>query len=152
MTLEAGVQSPEVQQSIPPQKKKGCGCCLGGCLAGLVLFLLLTVGGSLAFWYGLTNFRVPDTAIMWTYENVVRPKIAENLPANLSPQQKEQVLEAADFGVKRYLTMPESQKRALLKEAMIASYYYSQNQVIPPDKIPNLLQFIQETQQAFQRQ
>jgi hypothetical protein len=29
------------------------------------------------------------------------------------------------------------------KEALIALYYYSQNQVIPPEKIPHLMKFIE---------
>ncbi|MDX1386076.1 MAG: hypothetical protein R3257_00695 [bacterium] len=135
----------------PTEKKKGCGCCLSGCLVFLGIFVIFTVGGTITFWYGMTNLSVPDPVVQWAYENVVRPKIVENLPPNVSPQQKKQILQAADFGVERYLNMPDSEKRAILKEAMIAGYYYSRNQVIPPEKIPNLMQFIQDTQRALQR-
>lgn len=133
----------------PAPKKSGCGCCLWGCFTILTVFCLVVIGGGIAFWYGMKNFTVPDTAVLWTYEKVIRPKIEETLPPNMDPAQRQQVLKTADFGLKRYLQLSPDQKNVILKEAVTASYYYSQNQVIPPEKIPNLSKFIEETVQVY---
>lgn len=132
-------------------KKKGCGCCLGGCLTSLFIFFLLTVGTGVFFWYGMKNLTIPDPAVLWIYENAVRPQIEKSLPPNLNPNQKRQILKTADFGVRRYLQLTPARKKAILKEAVIASYYYSNQQIIPPEKIPNLNAFIQETVEAYQQ-
>jgi hypothetical protein len=133
----------------PAPKKSGCGCCLWGCFATLLVAALMIVGGGMAFWYGMKTLAIPDTAVMWTYEKVIRPKIEETLPPNMNPAQRQQVLKTADFGVKRYMELSPDQKKIILKEALTASYYYSQQQVIPPEKIPNLSKFIQETVQVY---
>lgn len=135
----------------PAPKKSGCGCCLWGCFLTLFIAALIIVGGGVAFWYGMKTLAVPDTAILWTYEKVIRPKIEESFPPNMKPENKQKILKTADFGVKRYLELPADQKKIILKEAVTASYYYSQNQVIPPEKIPNLSKFIEETVEVYQQ-
>jgi hypothetical protein len=139
--------------SVPPTttpKKSGCGCCLWGCFATLLVFILIVVGGGFAFWYGMKNLTVPDQVVMLAYEKVIRPKIEESFPPNMKPETRQQILKTADFGVKRYMELSPEQKKIILKEAVTASYYYSQQQVIPPEKIPNLSKFIEETVQAYQ--
>ena len=132
-----------------PRKKGGCGCCLGGCLTTLLVLVILLLGGGAAMWYGMKSFTIPDQVVVWSYQNVIRPKILETLPPTMKPQQKQQILQAADFGLQRYISMTPSEKRALGKEIMIALYYYSQNKIIPPDEIPNLTRFAEETQRAY---
>lgn len=147
---EGEVASAVTAPTIPP-KKKGCGCFLWGCFGTLGILFLFIFGGSISFWYGMKNFAVPDTVVLWTYEQVIRPKIEENLPPNYSAAEKERVLKTADFGVKRYLELPPGKKKALFKEALIATYYYSNQQVIPPEKIPNLRVFIEETVKSYKQ-
>ncbi len=135
-----------------PRKKGGCGCCLGGCLVTLLIVALITIGGGAAMWYGAKSFSIPDKVVVWSYQNVIRPKIIETLPSTMKPKQKQQILQAADFGLERYLSMSSEDKRALGKEFMIAIYYYSQNKMIPPEEIPHLTKFAEETQRAYQKQ
>lgn len=151
MTAPTGYDTaPTGYPTTPPKpKKKGCGCFTCGCV-GFIILIIFMIGGSVAFWYGMKNFAVPDTVIMWTYENVARPKILETLPPNMPESEKQQIMQAADFGVKRYLELPPSEKKILFKEAITASFYYSNNQVIPPDKIPHLSKFIAEIMKEYQ--
>lgn len=145
--------APPITGEAPtqPKKKGGCGCCLGGCLTTLAIVVILLIGGGAALWYGMKSFTIPDQAVVWTYQNLIRPKIIEVLPPSFNAQQKQQVLQAADFGLERYLKLSSSEKRALGKEMLIAIYYFSQDKVIPPDEIPNLTQFVEETQRAYER-
>ena len=141
--------APTGYATAPTQpKKKGCGCFTCGCF-GFIFIIVFMIVGSVAFWYGMKSFTVPDAFIVWTYENVARPKIMKTLPPNMSAREKQQVMQAADFGVKRYLELPSDEKKVMFKEAITASFYLSNDQVVPPDKIPHLMKFIEGIQQEY---
>lgn len=147
------MNSPQVSSSNishTPPKKKRCGCFLTGCLSVLIVLFLIGVGSGIGFYYTLKNAgEISDEVVEWTYTNVARPKIMENIPPHLSEREKQQILETSDNAVQTYLKLPREQKKIILKEGMVASYYLSQDKSIPPEKIPNLTIFIREQIQAY---
>lgn len=152
---QATAQPPTQAPSAPevPKKKTGCGCFLWGCFGTLFLLFLFTVGGGVTLWYGFKNFTTfTDPVILWSYQNIARPKIIETLPPNLSRQEKQRVMGSIDSGVQKYVDLTPGEKKVLLKELVLASYYYSQNQIIPPEKIPNLRKFIESHIQSHRQQ
>jgi hypothetical protein len=114
-------------------------------LGTLLVSLLIVIGSGVAVWYGLRNFaETADPLVLWTYQNVIRPKVLEQLPPNLPAQEKQEVLDLMDSGVQKYLALTAEEKKSILKEGLIAAYYFSQHQIVPPEKIPHLSAFIKE--------
>ena len=140
MAEESGTPPPPLQK---PPKKKGCGCFLSGCLGFFLILALIFAGLGVATYYALQNADVADKAVLWTYKNVARPKIVELLPPHMPEAQKARTLKLADQAVQNYIELPADEKAILLKEATIASWYYSQDKVVPPNEIPNLTKFIE---------
>jgi len=142
------VESPNMAPPAP--RKRGCGC-FTGCLAFLGIVFIFLIGSGVALWYAFQNAGdISDKMVQWTYYNVARPQIIENLPPNLKESEKERILNTSDNAVNSYLTLPPQKKKVLLKEAFIAVYYYSQDQIIPPNQIPNLQKFIEEQVGVYQ--
>ncbi len=131
------------------QKKSGCGCCLWGCFILFIVAIISLVGGYFGLRYA-TNLILSDQAVTWAYQNIARDKIRQMLPPNWSEAEKDRVMAQADAGLQEFFTLPPEQKEVLKKEALIAIQYYSQGQIIPPEKIPNLQAFIERQIQGFE--
>jgi len=136
-----------VPQAMP--KKKGCGCCLWGCFGLGMVAILLIIGSYIGIRYA-TYFVLSDSAARWAYTSYARPKIMTMLPPNWSEAQKTQVMGQADQAFEEFLALPPEEKAEMKKEAVTALYYYSQNQMIPPEKIPHLQPFIEKQINRFQ--
>jgi hypothetical protein len=143
MTAPAMPPQAQVIQSPSMQKKTGCGCCLTGCLAMIALSIVLIIAGYFGVRYS-TNIIFSDRVVMWSYENIAKPKIEQMLPPTMTPAEKKRVLSETDATLKEFLALPPEEKSVLKKEGVTALYYLSQDQVIPPEKIPHLMQFIQK--------
>jgi len=141
---------PAYQKSISPQtpptpKKSGCGCWLWGCMGTLLVLLLIAIGSGVTFWYGMKHFvDAADPVVLWTYRNMIRPEVVEKMPPNMPAEEKNRILDMMDSGVEKYTDLTTEEKGVLLKEAITAAYYLSQDQIVPPEKIPNLSEFIKE--------
>jgi len=131
------------------QKKKGCGCCLWGCLGLGVIAIMMVVGGYFGVRY-IGGWVMSDNAVVWVYQNYARTEIRKKLPPDWSEAQKDRVMNQADVSLKEYLALPPDQKKVIKQEAIIAMEYYSKGQVIPYDKIPNLKAFVEKQINAFQ--
>jgi hypothetical protein len=142
MTAEPLTPAPVNQES--EKAKRGCGCFLWTCLTSLILVGLVVMVSGVGIWYGIKKLYVPDSVVVWTYQHVVRPEVLKNLPANVSPQQREQILLVMDKGMEKYLLLPPEEKKPLLQEAILAAYYFSEHRVIPPEKIPHLSKFVKD--------
>lgn len=134
--------------AMPAKKSKGCSCCFVGCLFLVVLLIILLIGTYFGFRYS-SDIIFSDSVVTWTYQNVARPKIEQMLPSNMSPAEKQTVLAQADQAMSDFATLSVEEKRVLRKEGLTALYYYSQNQIIPPEKIPHLIQFIEKEEKAL---
>lgn len=140
------IQNPSF---APPAKKKGC---LRSCLVGLFVLLFLLAGAFTGLYYVFrgASFPIPSpstTAIL--YQERIRPKILEELPRHLSAEEKTKVMELFDSGMEKFQALPEDERRVLLKEFAVASYYYSRNQIIPPEKIDHLRAFVEKHVEAY---
>ncbi|MGH7831855.1 MAG: hypothetical protein ACREP8_16960 [Candidatus Binatia bacterium] len=146
LSPQTTVQTP-LQSTVPP-RKSGCGCWLWGCLTLVILAVLGSVGFALLLYFS-PDILLSDTVIEWTYRNYGRPQIEAMLPHDMSAAEKKRILREADATLQDFLNLSNEQKERLKEEAMTALYYYSQNQVIPPEKIPNLIMFIETHIERF---
>jgi hypothetical protein len=150
MTLITESQPATPYQPVQPMpKKSGCGCCLWGCFGFLVLSVIFLVGSYFGIRYA-SDWVLSDRSVTWIYQNYARDQIRTMLPPQWSDAEKNRVMAQADASLQEFLTLPPEQKALLKKEAMTALYYYSQSQVIPPEKIPNLTNFLNRQMENFQ--
>jgi hypothetical protein len=136
--------------AMPKKKSGGCGCCLLGCFGSIAVLIIALVAGYFVL-RNSPDILLSDTVVQWTYTNYARPKIEQFLPTTMTPAEKQRALSIGDQSLKDYLALSDEQKSVLRKEAMTALTYYSQGQVIPHDKIPNLILFIKKQEQAYEQ-
>lgn len=130
-------------------KKSGCGCC--GCLTGCLLAILIPIGILFALYFTIDFGKMTDHTLVWTYKQVIRPKIIEaSLSASLTPEQKNAALQLSDQFVEDYTKLPAEEKKLIRNEALIYLYYDMQNQKAPPEEIVHLTRFIEAQKLKFQ--
>lgn len=142
-------QQPVYPQTPPMPKKSGCGCCLWGCFLMLILAVVFSIGGYFGIRYA-ADWMLSDQTVTWAYNNYGRQKIRSLLPPNMSEAEKNRIMSQADASLQDFFALSPEEKKVLKKEAMEAIFLYSQGQVIPPEKIPNLQKFIQKQMKAFE--
>ncbi len=147
------METPQPLQTTPtlgtPPKKSGCGCWLWGCGTLFALLIVTVIGAVVALKFA-TDFVVSDRFVLWSYENIAKPKIEAMLPPTMSTAQKKRVLAQTDAALKEFIALPAEEKAEMKKEVLTALYYLSQDQVVPPEKIPHLAKFIDKYIQEFQ--
>lgn len=147
-----GSFTPPPQGFQQPQKKGGCCGC--GCFSGCLAVLLLIVGLGVGIWYLLFHnagyVQHADTVIVWTYRTVARPKIIESFSVGMTDAERQQFLGMTDGAVDKYVALPPEQKQAILGEATTALWYLWTQQMLPPEKIPNLRKFGEELQRGWE--
>src|SRR4030095_8830446 len=129
--------------------KSGCGCC--GCLFGCLAVLLIPPLILLILYFTVDVGKFGDQAMVWTYYNVVRPRVIEPAMKNTTDTQKQQALAVMDHYVEAYQKLPDAERKLIRQEAMTYLYYESQNQKAPPEKVQHLNQFIQSQIQILQQ-
>lgn len=129
--------------------KSGCGCC--GCLFGCILILLIPPLVAVILYFTVDFGKVGDQGLFWAYENVVRPRIEEQLDPSMSPSDKKMVLEITDSFVNAYRNLPSGERKEIRRELLTYFYYNAQNQPPPPEEVRHLNRFV-ETQMEILKQ
>ncbi|MFO1463510.1 MAG: hypothetical protein U1F66_07005 [bacterium] len=157
-TMGAGTPYSPTPGQTPyqPMPRKQGGCCGCGCFSGCLAVILLIVGLGVGFWYFVIHdaryVQHSDTLIVWTYRNVVRPKIIESFSAGKTEAERQHFLQMTDGAVDKYVSLPPEEKQAILGEAATALWYLWTQQVLPPEKIPHLTQFGESLKQEWEKE
>jgi hypothetical protein len=142
--------APPVGQAPSQPTKSGCGCC--GCLAGCFALILIPPILFLILYFTVDLGKVGDQTMIWSYYNVVRPRIIEPAMKNASEEEKKRTLLVMDHYVQAYQTLPDAERKLVRQEAFTYLYYQSQNQQPPPEKVAHLNKFIQDQIKTLQSQ